>query len=93
MLAARAYNVIHAIIASSFARAEAAYSGGGIHVGPPRGRAERIGGDAYDFSFKLRISKADEKLVEQVLSLILGGIRCKFDVNGNEWPDKSYDRD
>lgn len=91
---ARVYNVVHAIIASGFARAGATYSGGGIHIGPPRGRVDSIDGDAYDFSFKLKISKADEKLVEQVLSLILGGKRCPFDPNGNEWPDKSsYDRD
>lgn len=43
----------------------------------------------YDFSFKLKLPKGDEELVEQVLSLILGGERRKFDPSGNEWPAES----
>jgi hypothetical protein len=85
---ARALKVVHAVVATSFARPQAAWSGGGIHIGPPRGVSGRIR-TSYDFSFKLSLPKGDEELVEQVLTLILGGERRKFDPSGNEWPEKS----
>lgn len=88
LCAARALKVVHALVVTSFARSQATWSGGGIHVGPPRGVTGRVRA-GYDFSFKLKLPKREDELVEQVLSLILGGQRRPFDPNGDEWPEKS----
>jgi hypothetical protein len=87
MLAARALRLVHVIVVTSLAKPQAVWSGGGIHVGPPKNVSNKARG-GYDFSFRLTLPKVDEELVEKVLSLILGGERRTFDPSGNEWPEE-----
>ena len=78
LLLYRVHTVVHAIIPPQYANSDETASGGGIHVGPPKGFGSKANRDIYDFSFKLRLSKADDKMVEGILSAILGGTRQPF---------------
>jgi len=86
-----ANNLADTLVATYGLKSKTILDGGGVHVGPPHGMPPRghsktkKDAPGYGFSFKLEISKSDDKWLETVFDRLIGGGRRTFDPNGNEW--------
>ena len=80
----RALDAVSGITIPSGLKARNAWSGGGVHVGPPKGKPGKKRGLVCEFSIDPGF---DNPLIVSVLRAILGGPKVTYKPDGSEWPD------
>ena len=89
-LVQRALNAVHSIVFFAGPRVSRIYSGGGVHVGPPKGKNRRAVDEDFICDFSVDPAIASDLLVK-VLGSILGGKSVTYMDSGNEWRDLSIE--